>query len=430
MIKPGTAPQPNTQRLGELDVDALMLDRESLTNFIHELCDANQNLVLATLNAQTLRDEAEAANRRQSEFLAMLAHELRNPLAPIGMVTELLARHAATNPDLSRLHAILQRQVQHMARMLDDLLDAARVSSGKIELDRSAVSLSEVLDNAVDTCEAGMALRRQTLLREDCPGELLLDADRIRLAQVFSNLLLNASKYTQEGGEIHLSCHAGPEVVEITVEDNGSGIAADLLPHVFGLFVQGPRSLARPGGGLGIGLSVVRSLVQMHGGTVAAYSDGPGLGSRFVVSLPRAANLELAPATVFKAPAPLRCRVLLIEDNVDASDTLAEFLSLDGHSVTCAPDGPRGLAMALTNDYEIVICDIGLPGMDGYEVMRRIRLDKEHKPAPYAIALTGYGAPQDERLAREAGFNDYMVKPVNARMLLAMISAHVAAPGD
>jgi CheY-like chemotaxis protein/two-component sensor histidine kinase len=317
-----------------------------------------------------------------------------------------------------------------MARMLDDLLDAARVSSGKIELDQSAVSLSEVLDSAVDACEASMALRRQTLVREDCPGELLLEADRIRLAQVFSNLLLNASKYTHEAGEIRLSCRAAPDLVEISVVDNGTGIAADLLPHVFDLFVQGPRSLARPGGGLGIGLSVVRSLVQMHGGMVTAYSDGPAQGSRFVVRLPRAENVELAAATTLPPQASRTGRVLLIEDNMDASDTLAELLALNGHTVTRALDGPRGLAMALADAYEIVICDIGLPGMDGYEVMRRLRQDKSSGPPPYAIALTGYGAPQDERRAREAGFDNYMVKPVDARRLLATISAHVAAPGN
>ncbi|MDB5824194.1 MAG: hybrid sensor histidine kinase/response regulator [Herminiimonas sp.] len=438
MTAPDKPSDEYPSRSADLDVDALMLDRESLVNLIRQLRDANQNLVLATVNAQTLRDEAEATNRRQSEFLAMLAHELRNPLAPIGMVTELLGRLAVANPDLPRLHAILKRQVAHMARMLDDLLDAARVSSGKIELDRSPVSLIDVLDHAVDASEPSITRRRQTLVRENCATDVVLDADPIRLTQVFSNLLLNASKYTQEGGEIRLVCKAQPDLLEISVEDNGTGIALDVLPHVFGLFVQGPRTLARPEGGLGIGLSVVRTLVQMHGGTVAAHSDGPGLGSRFTVTLPRLTQAE--PARTAAVPAPSReCgRVLLIEDNVDASDTLREFLTLGGHTVTCALDGPKGLALAQSNDYDIILCDVGLPGMDGYELMRRLTeggaqfssQDGAHKTTPYTIALTGYGAPEDERLAREAGFNDYMVKPVDGRKLLSRISDWIARKGS
>jgi signal transduction histidine kinase/ActR/RegA family two-component response regulator len=438
MTEPDKSLQETSLRPTDLDVDALMLDRESLVNLIHQLRDANQNLVLATVNAQTLRDEAEATNRRQSEFLAMLAHELRNPLAPIGMVTELLGRLATANPDLPRLHAILKRQVAHMARMLDDLLDAARVSSGKIELDRSPVSLVEVLDHAVDASEVSITRRHQTLVRENCPAGVVLSADPIRLTQVFSNLLLNASKYTQEGGEIRLVCKAGPDHVEISVEDNGTGIALEVLPHVFGLFVQGPRTLARPEGGLGIGLSVVRTLVQMHGGTVTAHSDGPGQGSKFSVTLPRLAQVELARKTAPATPAVARGRILLIEDNVDASDTLREFLSLGGHTVSCALDGPKGLALAQANDYDVILCDVGLPGMDGYEVMRRLTKSASQasmqgtarKSGPYAIALTGYGAPEDEHLAKEAGFNDYMVKPVDGRKLLAKISERIADKGN
>jgi signal transduction histidine kinase/ActR/RegA family two-component response regulator len=438
MTEAEKTPQEHPLRSAELDIDALMLDRESLVNIIHQLRDANQNLVLATVNAQTLQDEAEAANKRQSEFLAMLAHELRNPLAPIGMVTELLGRLAMANPDLPRLHAILKRQVAHMARMLDDLLDAARVSSGKIELDRRPVSLLEVMDHAVDASESSITKRRQTLVRENCPGNVVISADPIRLTQVFSNLLLNASKYTQEGGEIRLVCKAGPDLVEVSVEDNGTGIALDVLPHVFGLFVQGPRTLARPEGGLGIGLSVVRTLVQMHGGTVAAHSDGPGLGSRFTITLPRPAQVELAGIATPATTSIARGRVLLIEDNVDASDTLREFLTLDGHTVTCALDGPSGLAFAQANAYDIILCDVGLPGMDGYEVMRRLTKGASqaaiqgvtHKPAAYAIALTGYGAPEDEHLAKEAGFDDYMVKPVDGRKLLVKISNWIARQGN
>ncbi|QGZ41911.1 signal transduction histidine kinase [Pseudoduganella flava] len=385
-----------------------------------QLREANGHLVQATVNAQTLQDEAEAANRRQNEFLAMLAHELRNPLAPISMAAAMLERMPDVSPDLVTLRNVISRQTEHMARLLDDLLDAARISSGRIRLDIVPVPLADVLDRAVETVQPRIAERHQRLeVRVAAPG-LTLRGDRVRLTQVFSNLLANASKYTQDGGHVMLAATADAAGVQVTVTDNGTGIGADVLPHIFDLFTQGPRSLARSEGGLGVGLNVVRNLVHMHGGTVHGHSDGVGHGSRFTVVLPAggaalAAALPAAAATVHEA-----CRVLLIEDNVDVCDTLKGFLMLDAHAVTAAYDGTAGLALAAQGGFDVLICDIGLPGLDGLEVIRRLRAGGSKM---FAVALSGYGQAQDRANALAAGFDEYLVKPVRPDSLLELISS-------
>lgn len=387
-----------------------------------QLREANANLVQATVTAQTLQDEAEAANRRQNEFLAMLAHELRNPLAPISMAAAMLERMPDISAELVTLRNVISRQTEHMARLLDDLLDAARISSGRIRLDIAPVPLADVLDRAVETVQPRIAERRQLLdVQVAVPG-LTLRGDRVRLTQVFSNLLGNASKYTQDGGAVVLAAAACPAGVQVTITDNGTGIGADVLPHIFDLFTQGPRSLARSEGGLGVGLNVVRNLVQMHGGTVQAHSDGVGQGSRFTVVLPAgAAGSTLASAPPAAAvTAHEACRVLLIEDNVDVCDTLKGFLTLDAHTVTAAYDGMAGLALAQQGGFDVLICDIGLPGLDGLEVIRRLRAGGG---TMFAIALSGYGQAQDRANALAAGFDEYLVKPVRPDSLLELISS-------
>jgi signal transduction histidine kinase/CheY-like chemotaxis protein len=387
-----------------------------------QLREANGNLVQATVTAQTLQDEAEAANRRQNEFLAMLAHELRNPLAPISMAAAMLERMPDISPELAQLRNVISRQTEHMARLLDDLLDAARISSGRIRLDIVPVPLTDVLDRAVETVQPRIAERRQRLeVQVALPG-LTLRGDRVRLTQVFSNLLANASKYTQDGGHVVLAASADPAGVRVTVTDNGTGIGADVLPHIFDLFTQGPRSLARSEGGLGVGLNVVRNLVQMHGGTVHGHSDGPGRGSRFTVLLPAGGAAVAAEPPAATAAATMReaCRVLLIEDNVDVCDTLKGFLMLDEHAVTAAYDGTAGLALAAQGGFDVLICDIGLPGLDGLEVIRRLRAGGSDV---FAIALSGYGQPQDRANALAAGFDEYLVKPVRPDSLLELISS-------
>jgi signal transduction histidine kinase/CheY-like chemotaxis protein len=393
---------------------------------VDQLREANEHLVLATFNAEYQREDAEATNRRQNEFLAMLAHELRNPLSPLAMAASLLERDADAAPQQLKLARVIGRQVDHMARLLDDLLDAARVSGGKITLDAETLSLADVLRHAVETVQPRIAERGQVLDVEFPSATVAVEGDKVRLAQVFTNLLGNASKYTGDGGCVRLGAQAGPDEIVVTIEDNGTGIAPEVLPYIFDLFTQGPRSLARSEGGLGVGLNVVRNLVGMHQGTVEAHSDGPGCGSRFTVRLPRAAGLPVAPVQPRTAQATLRRRILLVEDNADACATLADILAVEGHEVVCAGDGRAGLALALGARWDVIVCDIGLPELDGLALMRALRAQQEGT-RPYAIALTGYGQPDDAARGLAAGFDRYLVKPVGATVLLGVVAdAHVA----
>ncbi|MCS0580655.1 hybrid sensor histidine kinase/response regulator [Massilia pinisoli] len=396
-------------------------ERLAIEASLAELREANEHLVLATVNAEYQREDAEAVNQRQNEFLAMLAHELRNPLSPLAMAASLLERDAGAAPQQLKLARVIGRQVDHMARLLDDLLDAARISSGKITLDVDALALADVLRHAVETVQPRIAERGQTL-DVDLPDEAVAVAgDKVRLAQVFTNLLGNASKYTGDGGHLALAAQVGRDEIVVTVQDNGTGIAADVLPYIFDLFTQGPRSLARSEGGLGVGLNVVRNLVGMHRGTVEAHSDGPGLGSRFTVRLPRATGLPAVPAEPKRTGATPRRRILLVEDNVDACATLADILAAEGHDVVCAVDGREGLTLALGRQWDVILCDIGLPELDGLALMQALRAQQEGA-RPYAIALTGYGQPDDAARGLAAGFDRYLVKPVGASALLGVVA--------
>jgi CheY-like chemotaxis protein/two-component sensor histidine kinase len=318
---------------------------------------------------------------------------------------------------------VVKRQVDHMSRLLDDLLDAARISGGKIKLTRAPVALADVLAQAIETVMPRLKERQQKLL-VDVPGaSVVLDVDAVRLTQVFTNLLGNASKYTGDHGQVRLAVDINDGAATVTVSDNGTGIGADVLPHIFDLFTQGPRSLARSEGGLGVGLNVVSNLVTMHGGRVEARSDGIGHGSTFTVTLPLSATaLAAAPDAPAPALAAKCCTILLIEDNVDACDTLKHLLALEGHTVATAYDGSAGLAAALDGSFEVIVCDIGLPGLDGYEVVQRLRGSNDGA-APYVIALSGYCQAEDRARALEAGFDQYVVKPIQPDALLALIGA-------
>ncbi|MFC0254524.1 hybrid sensor histidine kinase/response regulator [Massilia consociata] len=399
----------------------LARERDRLEEQVGQLREANENLVMATVSAQSLRDLAEATNRRQTEFLAMLAHELRNPLAPLSMSASLLQSLSDSNGRLSHVAGVVRRQVDHMARLLDDLLDAARISSGKIRLSVRPMVLAGALDQAVETIAPRIRERGQHLKVELPDESLTIEGDPVRLTQVFTNLLGNASKYTQDGGHIGLRAWRVVDEVVVEVSDTGAGIAPDMLPQVFDLFIQAPRSLARSEGGLGIGLNVVRNLVGMHGGTVTAESPGEGKGSTFTVRLP----LSCSGAPALAAPAGPSaaegaCRILLVEDNVDACDTLRTLLELAGHEVAVAYDGPTGLEAAQARPYDIIICDIGLPGMDGLEVMQRLRREQPHH-GPFAIALSGYGQSEDRERALDIGFDRYLVKPAAPDTLLELV---------
>jgi signal transduction histidine kinase/ActR/RegA family two-component response regulator len=415
------------QRVAVLEAElshARVLAREHtlLEAQIEQLREANEHLVMATVSAQSLRDLAEATNRRQTEFLAMLAHELRNPLASLSMAASLMGSVGGASPQLAHVAGVVRRQVDHMARLLDDLLDAARISNGKITLSVRPLALAGALDQAVETVAPRIRERGQQLDVE-LPEELLtIDGDPVRLIQVFANLLGNASKYTGDGGHIVLRAWREGDEVVVAVSDNGSGIAPEMLPQVFDLFMQGPRSLARSEGGLGIGLNVVRNLVGMHGGTVTADSAGEGRGSTFTVRLPLSgaiapvAEMPLGPSAAQGA-----CRILLIEDNVDACDTLRTLLELAGHEVAVAYDGCAGLEEAQARRYDILICDIGLPGMDGLEIMERLRREQPQGPRLFTIALSGYGQGEDRERAFGVGFDRYLVKPAAPDVLLELV---------
>ena len=410
----------------ELENGQLRGDLAASLALTASLREANEHLVLAAVDAQTSRDDAEETNRRQNEFLAMLAHELRNPLVPISVSASLLERSSVSTGTLERLTGVIQRQVGHMARLLDDLLDAARLSSGKITLAIEPLRLAELIEHAVETVMPRVRERGQELVIAPLADEPVVEGDRVRLTQVFTNLLSNASKYTQDGGRIavEVAARAGADDgVTVTIDDNGSGMSEEIIGRAFDLFTQGPRSLARSEGGLGVGLNVVRNLVTMHGGSVGAASPGLGQGSTFTVRLPlssAAAPGGVVPGAALAGGAARR--VLIVEDNADASDVLRMLLEVEGHQVEIAGDGKLGLALALEGRFDAIVCDIGLPGLDGLELMARLRAAPV-ATRPLTIALSGYGQPQDRERALAAGFDRYLVKPVAPGVLIEMLAS-------
>jgi signal transduction histidine kinase/ActR/RegA family two-component response regulator len=398
------------------------LEARTLRDTIEHMREANQNLVVAAIGAQSLRDDAEATNLRQNEFLAMLAHELRNPLAPISMAATMLARMPAPGGEVLNLQAVIERQVKHLSRLLDDLLDAARISSGKIALQLEVLSLQDLLERSLQTVKVRLDERGQQLECHFAGEPLLVNGDATRLEQVFANVLVNAAKFTPDGGHIVLMASREGDTAVVTVADDGMGISAEVLPHIFALFTQGPRSLARAEAGLGVGLNVVRNVVELHGGTVDAASRGLGLGSAFTVKLPLSHQPVNAPPTMAHAGFIKRLRILLVEDNRDASDTLALLLRHEGHDVVAAYDGVTGLARARVNDFDVLICDIGLPGMDGLQLIRALR-GTIGIHIPFAVAVSGYGQEEDRVRALSAGFAQYLVKPIPVDTLLDLLGS-------
>ncbi|MCO5165615.1 MAG: PAS domain-containing protein [Planctomycetes bacterium] len=359
------------------------------------------------------------ADRRKDEFLAMLAHELRNPLAPIRAAVQLL-RLRGQGAELERIRGVIERQAEHLTRLVDDLLEVSRITSGKIRLKREPVALDAVVARAVEASRPMLEARRHVLDVTAPDRPLRCEGDPIRLAQVLANLLNNAAKYTPEGGRVTLGlARDGVEAV-ITVRDTGPGIPPEMLEKVFELFTQVDRSLDRAQGGLGIGLTLARRLVELHGGSLRARAGSPPPGAELVVRLPLLADPP-APAAPAPADAPEGAgrRVLVVDDNVDAADTLAELLGVYGHAARAVHDGARALEAAREAPPEVVLLDIGLPGMNGYEVARRLRA--EH-PRVVLVALTGYGQDDDVRRCREAGFDHHRVKPVDVAALVALLA--------
>ncbi len=354
------------------------------------------------------------ADRRKDEFLAMLAHELRNPLAPIRNAGELLMRMLPENSQVETIAAIVKRQSTHLSRLVDDLLDVSRITQGRIELQHEPVNLSSVISQALESVEPLMRENRHNVLVAGGYGSVYVNGDHARLVQCIANILTNSAKYTDPGGEIRVEMRTNGGQVVITITDNGVGIPAELLPRIFDLFVQSNRSLDRAQGGLGIGLSVVQRLIEMHGGAVSAASDGPGKGARFEVVLP----LIDDPPEMRKGPSeqtPVRRRILIVDDNADSADSLAMILNHSGHTAQPVYGAADALEQAAAFDPEIVLLDIGLPGTDGYEVARQLRGRGSNARL---IAITGYGQPEDVRRAQDAGFDAHMVKPVDLQHLL------------
>ncbi|MFO7179275.1 MAG: ATP-binding protein [Pseudomonadota bacterium] len=371
---------------------------------------------------EELRNAAESAQRAKDEFLAMLGHELRNPLAPILTALHLMRMRGGNA--LERERNVIERQAQHLVRLVDDLLDISRVTRGKIELKKRPLELSEPTARAIERVSPLFEQRSHVLTVEVPTSGLLVNADPERLTQVIANLLTNAAKYTENGGRITVIGERRGDEVVLSVRDTGIGIEPLVLPRVFDVFTQGRQGLDRGKGGLGLGLAIVRSLVELHGGTVAARSAGPGQGSEFTVRLPGADLAESAPDSQTpqpSAPAPFAPRrVLVVDDNEDAAETLKQSLEAAGHSVIVAHDGAAALRIVAEFSPDVAVLDIGLPVMDGYELARKLREHPSFRALPL-IALTGYGSEADRSLAKAAGFSAHLVKPIAVDRLEALV---------
>jgi signal transduction histidine kinase/DNA-binding response OmpR family regulator len=395
------------------------------------VADLASRAAVALDNAR-LHHEVQEADRRKNEFLSMLAHELRNPLAPIRNANEVLRQ---TEPNPARIRwaeGVIDRQLTHLVRLVDDLLDVSRLTQGKIRLAVEPVALEVVVAHAIEASRPLIDQFRHTLEVNLPPRPVRMHGDPARLTQVVTNLLNNATKYTERGGRITLSLECRDSTAVVRVRDTGVGMSADLLPRVFDPFTQASRSLDRSQGGLGIGLTLVRRLVEMHGGSVEAHSDGPGKGSEFVVRLPILPEPAPAPAEGTPGAAEARAgngslRVVVVDDNVDGAESLVELLVLLGHEVRVAHDGPGGIEAVLAFRPDLVLLDIGLPVMDGFEVARRLRANPEVDAV--LVAVSGYGREEDRRLSRELGFAHHFVKPIQfdaLRDLLATIRPRAA----
>ena len=378
----------------------------------------------AAMQKQTvLADKLREADRRKDEFLALLAHELRNPLAPVRSAAGIMRLKNAHDPDLIRWCDVIDRQTNHLKRLVDDLLDVSRITQGKVQLRFETVDVAGVIAGAVETCAPLIEAHCHEVRRSLPETPLLVRADPFRFTQIVANLVSNAAKFQNDGGEIAIAaCRAGDEAV-ITITDRGMGLSEPMLSEAFELFSQGDHAPDRSQGGLGIGLSLVKKLVEMHGGTVAAESAGLGSGSTFTVRIPVEEGAAMpvrdaSPTDGANTDKPLR--ILVVDDNRDAAEGIAMWLQLQGHDVALAHDGARALEVAAAEKPEVVLLDIGLPGMDGYEVCQRIR--RLDTPQPIVIALTGYGQEEDRRRALAAGFDDHTVKPVDLGKLTALLA--------
>jgi PAS domain S-box-containing protein len=410
----------------ELAVSAFRLGpRRCFTGIVR---DITERKLLEHELRQRLDDLAEA-DRQKNEFLAMLAHELRNPLAPICNALHLMKMPGADSQMVDEARDMMERQTHQLVRLVDDLLDVSRIIRGNIELRKEPIDLAAAVTRAVETAHPVIDAHGHQLNISLPEQPVFVEADLIRLSQIIANLLTNAAKYTDVAGRIWLTVEREDEHGVVRVRDSGIGIAPAFLPRIFDVFVQGDRSLARSQGGLGIGLTLVKRLVEMHGGTVAASSAGLGEGSEFAIRLPalseaQARRVHERSRVQSRVTDALRRRVLVVDDNVDAAKSIAMILKLSGYDVHCVHDGPSALAAAQSYRPDVVVLDIGLPGMSGYEVAQHLRATPEFKRVPL-VAVTGYGQDEDRRRSKEVGFDHHLTKPVDPNALQDFVATHV-----
>lgn len=415
-LKTERAPEGNSHEVASL--------ARSINDMLDRLHEQHADLLREREKLTALTEVLQAADRNKDNFLAMLGHELRNPLSPISAGAELLRRIPDTDPRVLRTCEMIGRQVGHMTKIINDLLDVSRVTRGMVTLENVELDLAEVVSCAVEQVRPLAEARQHQLTVSVPPGTTMVLADRARLIQVVSNLLANAANYTKPGGQIWMDVTTHLDEAVIKVQDNGAGIAPDLMPEIFDLFTQGKRASDRREGGLGLGLALVKHLVALHGGTVAAASPGLGQGATFTVRIPLLAGSQSDP--MISTPAPTgatpvnKLRILVVDDNVDAAHSLAQVLTLDGHSVAVAHDGPSTLALTRTSRFDAFILDIGLPGMAGTELARRLREMPEGRDV-LLIALTGYGQVSDRQKSAEASFDHHLVKPADCDALQRLL---------
>jgi CheY-like chemotaxis protein len=394
-----------------------------VTEFVSRASIALENAFLFS----ALRDE----DRRKNEFLAMLAHELRNPLAPISNAVSVMKSAEPGNAKVMKwATGIIGNQLDHMVRIVDDLLDVSRIARGTVALQREPVHLQTVVERAIETSRPHFVARSQVFSCEQHRDDVVIEGDVVRLTQVVANLLNNASKFTPPGGHISLSTGFSEGAAVVTVTDDGEGIEAKLLPRVFDLFTQGDSALDRAQGGLGIGLTLARHLTEMHGGSIHCWSGGRGRGARFTVELP--ASSAMAKPVPVADVVPLRrkrhARVLVVDDSVASTESLKIFLEMHGYEVQCTHDGISALALARQFVPQVAVLDIGLPGMNGFELAKAIRAEDSLRGC-LLIALSGYGQDDDLRTSRSVGIDHHLIKPADLTSLVELISGHVMGGG-
>ena len=384
----------------------------------------------AMLRARARQYQVRESARRKDEFIATLGHELRNPLAPIRSSAAVLSRLYPDAGEITKVREVIERQVAQLTRLVDDLLDVARITTGKVTLQREDVLLGQIIGHVVELCQEPASAKGIALTVDLPPQPLLLHADHARLVQIFSNIVSNAIKFTPPGGHIHISAQMAGEQVQVSMEDNGIGLDAEAIPRIFSMFEQSRAPSGQLASGLGIGLSLARQFAELHGGSVQAYSAGAGQGSRFVVTLPaweapQSVAAPAAPGPATAAPG-LAVRILVVDDNRDAADALQTMFQLDGHAAAVAYDGQQALAQVALAWPRLIVMDLGMPGMDGYETARQVRRLANGRDC-LMIALTGWGQGDARQRTLEAGFDFHLTKPADYMAITALLERHLSA---